>query len=88
MGVLASDNRPAQDEGPQCPSSLFSTFNKYKDLKFAKRITDSEIKLYARDTLNWADLVAYSRMMKSDITIHEAGLIMDLDSIFEGRDDG
>lgn len=88
MGVIDGDNRAAQKEGPECPSVFIQIFRKYQELKFTKRATQDAVKLYARDTLGWQDLVAYSQITKQDISIHESELIMGLDAIFEGREDG
>jgi hypothetical protein len=87
MGVSIDGNRTARDEGPKCPSEMLSTFDKYRSIKFTRRVTADDIRLYARDTLCWGDLVAYVKMTKNDISIHEAELLMGLDAIFEGRDD-
>ena len=87
MGVISSADRTAQEEGPECPSLFMSTFQKYRELKFLRRVTEDSVKLYARDTLNWQDLAYYSQMSGQTISILEAELIMGLDTIFEGRND-
>lgn len=87
MGVIDGATRAAQNEGPACPSVFISTFEKYRELKFTRRVTPDVVKLYSRDTLNWQDLVSYSQVTGHTITIHESELIMGLDAIFEGRND-
>ncbi len=87
MGVNVSGKRIAHEEGPKCPSDMLSTFEKYRAIKFTRRVTDDEVRLYARESLTWQDLVAYVQMTKNDISVHETDLIMGLDAIFEGRDD-
>jgi hypothetical protein len=88
MGVIGSAKRAAREEGPSCPSLFMSTFEKYRELKFLRHVTEDSVKLYARDTLNWQDLAYYSQMSGQTISILEAELIMGLDAIFEGRNDG
>ncbi len=88
MGVIDGAKRAAREEGPSCPSLFMSTFEKYRELKFLRHVTEDSVKLYARDTLNWQDLAYYSRMSGQTISILEAELIMGLDAIFEGRNDG
>jgi len=88
MGVIDESHRAAQQTGPECPLEFLSTFEKYRELKFSRRVTDDEIKLYARDMLNWQDLVAYRDITDQNITMYEVDLIMGIDAIFEGRDDG
>ncbi len=87
MGVISSADRTAPEEGRECPSIFVSTFQKYRELKFLRRVTEDSVKLYARDTLNWQDLAYYSQMSGQTISILEAELIMGLDAIFEGRND-
>lgn len=87
MGLLDSAKDATQDEGPYCPDDLATTFEKYRELKFTKREDDDGVKLYARDTLRWPDLVAYSSVTGQNIGMYEAELIMGLDAIFEGRND-
>ena len=88
MGVIDGAKRAAREEGPSCPSLFMSTFEKYRELKFLRHVTEDSVKLYARDTLNWQDLAYYSWMSGQTISILEAELIMGLDAIFEGRNDG
>lgn len=88
MGVIDKPQRAALTGGPQCPPVFLCTFEKYRELKFTKRITENEVKLYARDTLNWPDLLAYKSVTGQNVSMHEADLIMGLDAIFEGRNDG
>lgn len=88
MGVIDESHRAAQQRGPECPLEFLSTFEKYRELKFSRRVTDDEIKLYAREMLNWQDLVAYRDITGQNISMYEVDLIMGIDAIFEGRDDG
>lgn len=87
MGVRDKVENAAQVSGPECPLIFLCTFDKYRDLKFTKRVTEEEIKLYARDSLSWSDVMAYKSVTGQNITMHEADLIMGLDAIFEGRND-
>lgn len=87
MGVIGGATRAAHYEGPDCPSVFIGTFEKYRELKFTKRTTPGAVKLYARDPLNWQDLVYYSQVTGHTISIHESEIIMGLDAIFEGRND-
>lgn len=87
MGVIDGAKRAAREEWPSCPSLFMSTFEKYRELKFLRHVTEASVKLYARDTLNWQDLAYYSQMSGQTISILEAELIMGLDAIFEGRND-
>jgi hypothetical protein len=87
MGVIDKSERAAQTGGPDCPPIFLTTFEKYRALKFTRRVTDDEVKLYARDTLNWSDLLAYKDVTGQNISMYEVDLIMGLDAIFEGRSD-
>ncbi len=87
MGVIDKSERAAHAGGPECPPIFLSTFEKYRELKFTRRVTEDEVKLYARDTLNWSDLVAYKSVTGQNISMYEVDLIMGLDAIFEGRSD-
>ncbi len=87
MGIL---KQPAikEQKGPECPSLFTGTFEKYRGLKFLQRETDDNIRLYPRDILSWADLVAFQKVTGQPLSYLEAELIMGLDAIFEGREDG
>lgn len=87
MGVIDSAQRTAQDSGPECPPVFISTFEKYRELKFIRREDESGVKLYARDMLEWSDLVSYSQITGQNISMFESELIMGLDAIYEGKDD-
>lgn len=87
MGVIKEAARQ-EEKGPECPSIFSGTFTKYRELKFIQRDTDDSIKLYPRDMLTWQDIVAYKSVTGQEISMLEAELIMGLDAIFEGRDDG
>lgn len=86
MGVATGGKRAVRDEGPKCPPSMLSTLDKYREIKFTRRVTDDAIRLFARDNLSWQDLVAYSQMTGVKLSIHEVELIMGLDAIYEDRD--
>lgn len=88
MGVIDESQRTTQDSGPECPAVFIYTFEKYLELKFSRRTTNDEIKLYAREMLNWHDLVAYRDITGQNISMLESDLIMGIDAVFEGRDDG
>lgn len=87
MGVFDGAASAARDDGPECPSIFIGTMEKYHELKFIRRVESDEIKLYARDTLSWQDLLCYSQVTGNEISMHEAELIMGLEAIFEGRED-
>lgn len=87
MGVLKAAAKK-EDKGPDCPSIFLSTVEKYRGLKFLQRETNDSIRLYPRDMLNWRDLLDYQQVTGHNISMLEAELIMGLDAIFEGRDNG
>lgn len=87
MGVIKESDRK-EDRGPQCPPSFIGVFEKYRELKFIQRETGDTINIYPRDMLNWNDLMAYKAITSQEISMLEAELIMGLDAIFEGREDG
>lgn len=87
MGVIKEAVRN-EDKGPECPSIFIGTFEKYRGLKFLQRNTDDSIRLYPRDMLTWHDLVAYQTVTGQRLSLLEAELIMGIDAIFEGREDG
>lgn len=87
MGVI-TDATQKDDGGPECPSLFVSTFEKYRELKFVQRDNGDSIVIYPRDLLRWQDLTAYKEATGQRISYLETELIMGLDAIFEGREDG
>lgn len=87
MGVIEAASRK-ETKGPECPSIFIGTFEKYRGLKFLQRETDDSIRLYPRDMLTWRDLLDYQKATGHHISMLEAELIMGIDAIFEGREDG
>jgi hypothetical protein len=87
MGVIQEATR-APARGPECPAQLAHVVDKYRSLKFVQRRTDEALELYPREQLSWPDLAAYKGVTGDSISLLEAELIMGLDGIFEGRDDG
>ncbi len=77
-----------EDKGPECPSIFLDVFDKYRALKFVRRETEEAVKLYARDMLNWQDIIAFKAATGHSLSILECELIMGLDAVFEGKDDG
>lgn len=82
------DSPKREDEGPSCPSIFLDVFDKYRALKFVRRETDEAVKLYARDMLNWQDIIAFKAATGHSLSLLECELIMGLDAVFEGKDDG
>jgi hypothetical protein len=87
MGVITTAARQI-DSGPQCPPMFVAVFDKYRSLKFVQRDNGESLVLYPRDQIKWQDLVAYKSITGDSISLLEAELIMGIDAIFEGRDDG
>ncbi len=48
------------------PPELLTTFEKYRDVKFTRRVDDDGVK-YIREQLSWSDLVAYSTISGQNI---------------------
>lgn len=87
MGIIQAREK-APEQGPECPAIFTDVMAKYRALKFVQRRTDDAVKLYPREQLSWQDLAAYQHTTGERITLLESELIMGLDGIFEGRDDG
>lgn len=87
MGIIQSAERREQ-KGPECPSIFIGTLEKYRELKFVQRDTGDSFVVYPRETLSWADLDAYQRVSGQRLSMLESELIMGIEGIFEGRDDG
>lgn len=87
MGVI-TEAPERKDEGPQCPFIFMDVLDIYRELKFVRRITDDSIKLIARELITWQDLMAYQTATRRTLSILETELIMGLEAIFEGRDNG
>ncbi|QHJ79785.1 MAG: hypothetical protein [Caudoviricetes sp.] len=87
MGVISPSEHKA-NEGPSCPSVFMSVVDKYRELKFLRRQTDEGLLLYPRDMLTWQDLDAFQRVSGQRLTMLESEIIMGIEGIFEGRDDG
>ena len=87
MGIIQAREK-APEKGPECPAIFTDVMAKYRALKFVQRKTDDAVKLYPRGQLSWQDLAAFQQTTGERITLLESELIMGLDGIFEGRDDG
>ena len=87
MGIIQAAEK-APEKGPECPAIFTDVMAKYRALKFVQRRTEDAVKLYPREQLSWQDLAAYQQTTGERITLLESELIMGLDGIFEGRDDG
>lgn len=87
MGVIQAVEK-SPEQGPECPAILTDVMAKYRALKFVQRRTEGAVKLYPREQLSWQDLAAFQQTTGERITMLESELIMGLDGIFEGRDDG
>lgn len=87
MGIIQAAEK-APEKGPECPAIFTDVMAKYRALKFVQRKTDDAVKLYPREQLSWQDLAAFQQTTSERITLLESELIMGLDGIFEGRDDG
>ncbi|HGH4724230.1 TPA: hypothetical protein ACJIW3_004520 [Enterobacter hormaechei] len=81
------ESEKTEETGPACPSLFLSVFDKYRMIKFAQRHTDEAVKLYAREMLNWQDIIAFTSATGHSLSLLEAELIMGIDAIFEGRED-
>lgn len=87
MGVITAAEKQ-EETGPAMPAMFSGVWDKYRSLKFVQRDTGEAVVLYPRDTLKWQDLVAFSSVTGETITLLESEIIMCLDAIFEGREDG
>lgn len=87
MGVISQPEHKVA-EGPSCPSIFVPVVDRYRELKFLQRRTDDGLLLYPRDMLTWQDLIAYKQVTGNMISYLEAELLMGIDGIFEGKDDG
>lgn len=87
MGVIQATEKK-EDAGPECPPLLLGALDKFRELKFIRRDDGESVTLYAREMLAWSDLKAYQDMSGQSISYFETELIMGLDAIFEGKDDG
>lgn len=87
MGIIQAAEK-APEQGLECPAIFTDVMAKYRALKFVQRRTDDAVKLYPREQLSWQDLAAFQQTTGERITLLDSELIMGLDGIFEGRDDG
>lgn len=87
MGVIDSAESAARTGEPECPPCFLGTMEKYREIKFIRKVEEDGAKLYARDMLSWQDLISYSQVTGNQISMHEAELIMGLEAIVEGRED-
>lgn len=87
MGVITAA-AAKKDNGPRCPVEFLSVMDKYRSLKFVQRDNGESLVLYPRDQIKWQDLVAYTKVTGDSISLLDAELIMGIDAIFEGREDG
>jgi hypothetical protein len=87
QGLIKSAERK-EDRGPECPPLFIGTMEKYRELKFVQRDNGDSIVIYPRDMLRWQDLISYKEATGQRISYLETEIIMGLDAIFEGREDG
>lgn len=87
MGVAPKAERKV-NTGPECPAIFTGVHEKYRELKFIQRLDEEVLKLIPREMLTWQDLRAYTDITGRRISYFDAELIMGLDAIFEGRNDG
>lgn len=87
IGQIKSAARP-EETAPPLPAVFAGVWSKYRSLKFMQRDNGESVVLYHRDTISWQDLVAFKAATGETISLLEAELIMGLDAIFEGREDG
>lgn len=87
MGVITATAK--QDaSGPGLPDIFVSVWDKYRSIKFVQRDTGESLVLCPRDIIKWQDLVAYTSVTRDTISLLDAELIMGIDAIFEGRENG
>lgn len=82
------ESKVKEETGPECPSLFLGVFEKYRMIKFAQRHTDEAVKLYPREMLSWQDIIAFRTATGHSLSLLESELIMGIDAVFEGRDDG
>lgn len=87
MGIDTGEQKK-KDDSPECPHIFADVFVKYREIKFLQRDSGDRIMIYPRDMLRWQDLKAYKEITGNEISLLEAELIMGIDAIFEGRNDG
>lgn len=87
MGIIPTSDK-TDPAGPSLPGIFVAVWDKYRSLKFIQRDTGDSIVLSPRDIISWQDLVAYKSVTGEAISLLESELIMGIDAIFEGRDDG
>lgn len=87
MGQAVSEKKAAPQQAPSCPDDMLFIMDIYKDVKFARRESGNGITLYPRAALSWAELDSYLRVTKSEISPSDARVIMNIDAIFEARED-
>lgn len=86
MGVIQQAEKK-EIKGPECPLIFTSLMDKYRSLKFIRRVKDDTVLVYPRGMLSWHDLDAFQRVSGQRLTMLESELIMGIEGIFEGRDD-
>lgn len=87
QGLIASHEKK-EEKGPECPFIFIGTMEKYREIKFIQREYDDEIITYPRSMIKWSDIAAYKDVTGQTVTIFECEIIMKIDAIFEGREDG
>lgn len=87
MGIDTGEQKK-KDDSPECPALFEGLFARYRELKFIQRDDGERITIYPREMLRWQDLIAYKEITGNEISLLDAELIMGIDGIFEGREDG
>lgn len=87
MGIIEKAERK-ELKGPECPPVFYPLLAKYRAIKFQQRETADQVVVYPRGMLSWGNLQDFKAATGTDVSFFEADLIMALDAVFEGRDDG
>lgn len=87
MGVIQPAAK-TEESTPRCPAMFIGVWEKHRALKFVQRDNGESLVLCPRDMITWQDLAAYKSVTGDTISLLETELIMGIDAIFEGREDG
>ena len=86
MGVIKEAPQPEGRAQPDFPDGMESVYSHYKRLKFGRMVADDVVTLMPRDAIGFTDIRSYCRLHDVELSPHEVQIIMDIDALFEGRE--
>jgi hypothetical protein len=86
MGIIKEAPQPEGREEPDFPDGMDGIYSHYKRLKFWRMVADDVVTLMPRSAIGFTDIRSYCRLHDVELSPHDVQIIMDIDALFEGRE--